>query len=111
MRKLADSFKALSDETRLQMMVLLLDNEELCVCDFVGALGLTQSKASRHLRYLYNTGFVEDRRAGVWIHYRLAADLPSEQAALLDALSRAVSEEEREALRRRLAHWRDNRIC
>ena len=94
MRELADTFKALSDETRLDMVALLLDNDELCVCDFVGALGLTQSKASRHLRYLYNAGLVKDRRAGVWIHYRLAKDLPAAQRALVDALRQAFTEQQ-----------------
>ena len=91
MRDLADTFKALSDETRLQMMALLLENDELCVCDFVGALGLTQSKASRHLRYLYNAGLVRDRREGVWMHYRLSPDLSPEQTALVEALRAARS--------------------
>jgi ArsR family transcriptional regulator len=110
-RALANSFKALSDETRLQMMALLLENDELCVCDFVGALGLSQSKASRHLRYLYNAGFVKDRRAGVWIHYRLSPDLPAEQSALVAALERVLSDNDRSDLRRRLAEWRENRSC
>lgn len=111
MRELADSFKALSDETRLQMMALLLENDELCVCDFVGALGLTQSKASRHLRYLYNAGFVKDRHAGVWMHYRLAPDLPPAQKALLAALAQALGQDELAALRLRLANWRGNQAC
>ncbi len=108
MRHLADTFKALSDETRLQMMALLLDNEELCVCDFVGALDLTQSKASRHLRYLYNAGLVKDRRAGVWIHYRLSPELLPEQAVLVEALRTATSAD-RAGLSRRLAAWRKAR--
>jgi ArsR family transcriptional regulator len=111
MRHLADTFKALSDETRLQMMALLFDNDELCVCDFVETLGLTQSKASRHLRYLYNAGLVKDRRERVWIHYRLSPELTPEQAVLVDALQRAFSPEERESLRDRLAQWRDRRDC
>jgi len=111
MRELADTFKALSDETRLEMIALLLENEELCVCDFVGALGLTQSKASRHLRYLYNAGLVKDRRAGVWIHYRLAPDLSAARRELVDALRQALAEEELDDLRRRLAEWKKISCC
>ena len=110
-RELADTFKALSDETRLQMMGLLLDNEELCVCDFVGALGLTQSKASRHLRYLYNAGLVKDRRVGVWIHYRLSPDLTPAQRTLVDALGRALTDDQFNDLRTRLEGWQENRPC
>ena len=76
---LSDTFKALSDETRLRIMTLLMEHEELCVCDFVGALGETQSKISRHLRYLYHAGLVEDRREGLWMHYRISPDLAPEQ--------------------------------
>ena len=105
MRELADTFKALSDETRLQIMTLLLDREELCVCDFVGALGLTQSKASRHLRYLYNAGLVEDRREGLWMHYRVSTRLSAEQQLIVAALAQAIGEERRQELGRSLEDW------
>ena len=87
MDTLSDTFKALSDETRLQIMTLLLERDELCVCDFVGSLGLTQSKVSRHLRYLYNAGLVQDRREGLWMHYRISPHLKPEQAIIVAALS------------------------
>jgi ArsR family transcriptional regulator len=105
MRALAATFKALSDETRLQVMALLLDSDELCVCDFVGALGLTQSKASRHLRYLYNAGLVQDRREGLWMYYRLASTLAPEQKLLVQALSEALPSQTRRQLQQQLAAW------
>jgi len=105
MRGLADTFKALSDETRLQIMTLLLDREELCVCDFVGALDLTQSKASRHLRYLYNAGLVEDRREGLWMHYRVSTRLSDEQRLIVAALAEAIGEQQRQELGRSLEDW------
>lgn len=105
MENLADTFKALSNETRLRIMALLLENEELCVCDFVGALGETQSKVSRHLRYLHYSGLVKDRREGLWMHYRISPDLAPEQAIIVDALSQAISEEEKQELRRALQVW------
>ena len=105
MRQLADIFKALSDETRLQIMTLLLEQEELCVCDFVGALEQTQSKISRHLRYLYHAGLVADRREGLWMHYRISPQLSSQQRAVVDALAAAVDDEQRLDLRLRLQAW------
>lgn len=105
MRDLADTFKALSDETRLQIMALLLDNEELCVCDFVGTLDLTQSKASRHLRYLFNAGLVEDRREGLWMHYRLSSRLTPQQKVLVKALANALDPAATDELRQRLSLW------
>ncbi len=71
MRETAAFFKALGDETRLQMIWLLFHHEELCVCDFMEVLGVTQSKASRHLRNLYHAGLVTDRREGTWSYYTL----------------------------------------
>ena len=85
-RSLASVYKALADETRLQMLALLLDQPELCVCHLEAALGITQSKASRHLRYLSNAGLLEDRREGVWMHYRLADDMPPELRALVQSV-------------------------
>ena len=106
---LAVVFKALGDETRLQMMTLLLDGDELCVCDFIGALGGSQSKASRHLRYLYHAGLVQDRREGTWMHYRLRPDLQPEQVAVIAALSQAGSDTQKQRLRQLLQDWRDRR--
>jgi ArsR family transcriptional regulator len=63
-------FKALSDETRLRTM-LLLTQGELCVCDLENILQTTQSKISRHLSYLKNSGLVQDRRSAVWVYYSL----------------------------------------
>jgi ArsR family transcriptional regulator len=102
---LSDTFKALSDPTRLDIMTLLLGHDELCVCDFIGALGQTQSKISRHLRYLYNAGLVEDRREGLWMHYRISPNLKPGQAVVLAALSEAVGEEHKQELRRSLERW------
>jgi ArsR family transcriptional regulator, arsenate/arsenite/antimonite-responsive transcriptional repressor len=105
MRLLKDTFKALSDETRLQIMTLLLENDELCVCDFVGSLGQTQSKISRHLRYLYNAGLVEDRRQGLWMHYRLSRKLAPEQAVIMEALAKTVGDGQKAELHRALRRW------
>ena len=46
MKNEARLFKSLADETRLQIFWLLMAKEELCVCDIMGVLGITQSKAS-----------------------------------------------------------------
>lgn len=64
-------FRALSDETRLRIY-LLLGGGELCVCHIQAALGTTQTKVSRHLGVLRNAGLVTARRDGLWIYYRRA---------------------------------------
>lgn len=72
MQTQARIFKALADETRLRILALLLEGE-LCVCEIMAALELPQSTASRHLAYLRNSGWVQDRRQGVWMYYRLSS--------------------------------------
>lgn len=72
MKELARTFKALSDETRLRILSLLISDGELCVCDIMTALNLPhQSTVSRHLSYLKNSGWVNDRREGLWIYYSI----------------------------------------
>jgi ArsR family transcriptional regulator len=71
MKDTARLFKALADETRLRILALLTRGE-LCVCDIMDVLSLPQSTVSRHLAYLRNTGWVDDRRQGVWMYYKLA---------------------------------------
>ena len=76
-------FRILGDQTRLRALMLLLQSGELCVCELTYALGQSQPKISRHLGVLRETGLVLDRRAGTWIHYRLAEDLPGWVQAIL----------------------------
>ncbi len=91
MKVVANLFKSLADETRLKILWLLLNREELCVCDIMKTLGITQSKASRHLRNLYHLGWVSDRREGLWIHYRLSVPPGSYAANLLQVLAQEMS--------------------
>ena len=80
MRAEARCFKSRSDETRLKILWLLSGTEELCVCDIIDVLGITQSKASRHRRYIYHLGWVTDRRDGLWMYDR-ASRQPEREAA------------------------------
>ena len=71
MKDAAQFFKVLADEARLKIIWLLFHHEELCVCDVMAALGITQSKTSRHLATLKHAGLVTDRKDGLWSHYAL----------------------------------------
>ncbi|NOY61740.1 MAG: helix-turn-helix transcriptional regulator [Gammaproteobacteria bacterium] len=68
---LAALFKTLSEPVRLRIVYLLLKAGELCVCDLVATLELSQSVVSRHLAYLRNNGLVSTRREGVWVYYKV----------------------------------------
>lgn len=73
MKDIVNMLKSLSDETRLRIINLLFDGE-LCVCDIMEVLQITQTKASRHLIYLKNAGLVNDRKQAQWVHYSLISD-------------------------------------
>lgn len=109
MRNLAAVFKALSDETRLSMLGLLLREGELCVCDFVEVLGVTQSKASRHLRYLVNAGLLQDRREAVWVYFRIAEAPGDIQAAVLSSLREMLPDLVPTELIDALRTWRERK--
>ena len=64
-------FKALADSIRLRILGLL-SSREMCVCEVMVALGLTQPTASHHLRILENVGLVKDRKEGKWVFYSIA---------------------------------------
>jgi len=69
-------FSSLQNDTRLRCLMLLLGNEELCVCELTHALGLAQPHVSRHLALLREGGLVSDRREGLWVYYRIRRGLP-----------------------------------
>ena len=77
MKNAARTYKALADETRLRLLLLLLDNGELCICDLMNALDLPQSTVSRHVAYMKNAGWLNDRRGGVWMYYSIKPGLSS----------------------------------
>lgn len=86
MRTLGRIFKALSDETRLTILGLVFRHGHLCVCEVEQILGISQSKASRHMRYLRDAGLLEDRRDGLIVNYCIPPAPEGEVAAVLEPL-------------------------
>lgn len=68
--RLAETFKALSDPTRVRIISLLVD-QELCVLDLAAALGMSQSAVSHQLRILRDLRLVRWQRAGRQVFYTL----------------------------------------
>ena len=67
---MVDIFKALSEESRLRILSLLLE-DELCVCEIEECLKMTQSNASRHLTALKKCGILESYKQAQWTNYRI----------------------------------------
>ena len=70
MRDAIKAFKALSDETRLRILNILMERE-CCVCEVMQALDISQTRASRNLSALYDAGFLRLRKDGLWSLYSI----------------------------------------
>jgi ArsR family transcriptional regulator len=73
LEKTARLCHALSDETRLRLLELLMEGEQ-CVCDLTDTLRTGQSRLSFHLKTLKDAGLLVDRRDGRWVYYALVPD-------------------------------------
>jgi len=87
MENLIKALKALSDETRLRIMKVLLERE-CCVCEIMQALNISQSRASRNLGMLQDAGFLKARRDGAWIIYSMDWQAANRHAISLTELLR-----------------------
>ena len=91
------TLKAAADATRLRILRMLEDSD-LCVCQVVEVLGLSQSTVSRHLLVLKSAGLIEDEKRGKWVFYRLSArEAGAFPGALAGLLSGALRREPRVA--------------
>ncbi|CCK74353.1 MAG: metalloregulator ArsR/SmtB family transcription factor [Oleispira antarctica] len=97
-------FKALSDLTRLQCILLIQHEQELCVCELMAALELSQPKVSRHLALLREVGLLEAERRGQWIYYRLS---PTLETWVLSILTQASPQQNLTELTQRLTSMGD----
>ena len=102
----AELFQSVADPTRLRLLNLLLQAGEICVCEMVDALDVPQYNISRHLHVLASAGWLEDRRLGKWIYYRISEMLKPHQRSMLRAIEQLrgersdFQEDERRAGRR-----------
>ena len=91
MHDLMKALKALSDETRLRMLNLLLERE-CCVCEVMQALNISQTRASRNLSILYEAGFLKLRKDGLWSLYSIDKEGMEEyySPTLVEAVRKAL---------------------
>jgi ArsR family transcriptional regulator, arsenate/arsenite/antimonite-responsive transcriptional repressor len=83
---LAAIFRVLGEPMRLQMLSLIASqpNKEVCACELVEPLGVSQPTVSHHLKVMHESGLLEKERRGTWIYYRI---LPEKLKVLREALS------------------------
>lgn len=63
-------FKALADETRLEILDMLA-KEELCACHILESFNITQPTLSYHMKILVEAGLVDSRKDGTWMRYNI----------------------------------------
>ncbi len=97
--RLSEVFQALADDTRLRV-IKLLEGGELCVCQITAAIGISQPKASFHLRVLRGAGLVAYRKEGRWGHYRLEERDAFRRFLIMSVLERIDCPEVREDRKR-----------
>ena len=71
----AEKLKAISDPTRLKILLLLNDvPHAVCVNNLASKLDISQSAVSQHLKILRHAGLVESDKRGYFVHYALRKD-------------------------------------
>jgi ArsR family transcriptional regulator len=73
---------------------MLVDKKELCVCQIMGALEMSQPLVSRNLSLLFRAGLLDDRREGKMIFYRLKKELPEPLSSLARILRKELRGDE-----------------
>jgi ArsR family transcriptional regulator, arsenate/arsenite/antimonite-responsive transcriptional repressor len=97
LKKTAELFHALSDETRLALLERLKGGEH-CVCELTDAMKAGQSRLSFHLKVLKEAGLLLDRREGRWMYYALnpeAIEVLEELVATLRKAARSARAKEK----------------
>jgi ArsR family transcriptional regulator len=105
MQDLIKAVKALSNETRLRIINVLLERE-CCVCEVMQALDISQTRASRNLGILQDAGFLKTRRDGLRVVYSIDWQAANQYATALTKLLKesAISSELLEKDTERLKH-------
>ena len=81
-----DVLKLLSDESRFNIFVKLLEFEGLCISELEGLLGLKQANLSKHMRKFKDLGIVESNRSKNMIKYKIKSSFLSENLDLIKYL-------------------------
>jgi len=82
---MAKQLKAVSDPNRLKLLACLKKGE-ICACDFVGVLNISQPAVSQQLKKLKEADIIVERPSGTWKHYRLNDNLPRYIQSIIDQL-------------------------
>lgn len=92
MKEITEIFKLLSDESRLRIL-MLLEKRELCVCQIMGVLNMSQPLISRNISLLAKAGFLSGRRDGKLMFYKVKKNLTKENMLVLSILKELLKDD------------------
>jgi ArsR family transcriptional regulator len=88
-KRLARVYAALGSDIRLRLIDLISAHKEMCVCELVDQLGMSQANISRHVGILRDAGVLQDRKVGTWVLLRVdEGALEQASAELLEVVQR-----------------------
>lgn len=87
MNKLIEKFKALGDETRFKIFLLLAE-KQICVRGLANALGISESAVSQHLKVLRNAGLIRGEKVGYFTHYKVQREVLKELEGIIGELAK-----------------------
>lgn len=87
MEKFLKAVSAVNDETRVKILKFLNMNSETCVCELETSFEMIQSRLSRHLKILKDSGFLKVRREGRWAYYSIDENMDQFSKEILDEVA------------------------
>jgi len=95
LKKITKILKALADESRIRITVLLKKRNGLCVCEITEIIGLSQPTISSHLKKLQDAEIITYSKDGLWVKYSLDENMEKEIEQFLDSIVQILGEDER----------------
>jgi ArsR family transcriptional regulator, arsenate/arsenite/antimonite-responsive transcriptional repressor len=92
MKRLEKIMKLFSDSNRIRIL-MLLTKRELCVCQIMGVLGVSQPLVSRNLKLLGDAGFLEERKEGKLVFYSMKKKMEALNARLVELLKETLEDD------------------
>ncbi|MBN1776595.1 MAG: winged helix-turn-helix transcriptional regulator [Clostridiales bacterium] len=96
MDKLILRFKALGDETRFKVFLLLAD-QQICVGGLARILDISESAVSQHIKVLRSADLIKGEKVGYFVHYKVQTNVLAEIKGIIEQLANGVELKEQKA--------------
>jgi len=86
MEHIVKIFKALGDETRLKILIIL-SKRRICAKGIAKHLGVSEAAVSQHIRILKKAGIVVGEKVGYYVHYNIQEPVLSEVIRFIEQMN------------------------